>query len=161
MRFLGLSILILLALSTATTAVHAASQKAADPVVGFWITENKEAVVELYQCYEEICGRFAWFKDEQNGRIIRDDNNRDPSKRGRPLCQAQFMGGFVRAKRGSYPDGWVYNPNDGSTYDVTMTLQNRNTLRVRGYLLVPLLGQSQIWHRAKSMPPPCTATETP
>jgi uncharacterized protein (DUF2147 family) len=47
-----------------------------------------------------------------------------------------------------YVDGHCYNPRDGETYSVKMWITGPTSLRLRGYLAIPLLGQSQDWTRA-------------
>lgn len=90
----------------------------------------------------------------ENGDISRDTNNPDPALRQRPLCHMQFMGGFTpdADRQGHYTDGWIYNPRDGGIYSAEMTLIDHGTLKLRGYLFFPFLGESQIWKRATTMP---------
>jgi len=49
---------------------------------------------------------------------------------------------------GEYVDGYVYNPRNGETYRMKAEATGKTTLKVRGYLGISLLGQSQIWTRA-------------
>jgi len=67
----------------------------------------------------------------------------------------QFMGGFTPGKNGRYNNGWIYSPRSGSNYTARMTLKDRDTLDLHGYVLVPFLGESQIWKRAASDAPKC------
>jgi uncharacterized protein (DUF2147 family) len=133
---------------------RAAVQTVGDPVLGLWFTEGREAAVELYACAQEICGRFHWFKVDDGD--LRDDHNRDPGRRIRPLCKMQFIGGFTGEGEGRYGNGWVYDPNDGATYNASMTLVDRDTLDMRGYVLLPFLGQSQTWKRVSKHAAPGT-----
>lgn len=125
-----------------------------DAIQGVWYTQDRDGGVELYPCDGKICGRLYWLKDDGGSR---DEHNPDPAKRQRPLCHMQFMGDFTKNTDGRYTDGWIYNPDSGSTYHAQMRIVDRNTLELRGYILMPLFGGSQIWKRAGDLPS-CTGS---
>jgi len=150
--FITLAVIICIA-ATANGSPKMPVQNALKAISGRWYTEGHEGGIELYPCGDEICGRFYWLKDKmENGDISRDKNNPDPNLHRRPLCHMQFMGGFTPDQQSHYTDGWIYNPRDGGTYSAEMTLIDRDTLDLRGYLFFPFLGESQTWTRATSMP---------
>jgi uncharacterized protein (DUF2147 family) len=121
-------------------------------ISGFWLTDNKDGVVELYPCREKICGRFHWLKDDSPEAPSFDDKNPDPELRSKPLCGLQFMGGFEPRGNGYFSSGWIYSVHDGNTYSASLTLLGINTLELRGYFLIPLFGQSRIWQRTGPEP---------
>lgn len=152
--FATLAAFVLLAAIDSPRAKDSPEKAALKAISGLWYTQDKDGVVQLYPCDGEICGRFYWLKDDSPEDISRDTHNPEAGKRARPLCRMQFMGGFDPAGNGLYEDGWIYSPRHGANFSAEMTLVDKNTLKLHGYLLVPALGEDQTWTRAKK-PPRC------
>jgi uncharacterized protein (DUF2147 family) len=116
----------------------------AETIEGTWWTEGKEGKMKIEKTKS---GRYQVIivsgKDENK----KDVHNPDPKQRERKLKGIVIMWN-LKFEDGEYVDGYCYNPRDGNTYRVKMKITGKNSLRIRGYLLVPLLGQSQDWVRA-------------
>lgn len=126
-----------------------ADTKDKDDVVGFWYTQDRDGIIELYSCDLQICGRFYWVKYDEKKGVPRDHENPDPLKRDTPLCMMQFMGGVTIDGQKQYSHGWIYNPEDGQIYGARMTLVDNNTLDLHGYILHPIFGSNQVWTRTQ------------
>ena len=76
----------------------------------------------------------------------RDENNPDATLRSRWLSNIVLGEGFS-------PDGvrWtggnLYDPGSGRTYKASLQLAGDHFLEVRGYVGIPALGKTQVWHR--------------
>ena len=133
-----------LMISAAAGAAESAS------AVGFWVTQDHGAVVAIEPCSSGLCGHLVGLRtDRPPGEVSVDDRNPDAAKRNVPRCGLLLMGSMKPAgdTPGKWQDGWVYDPESGNTYSGTIRLEGPNTLRLRGYVGIPLLGRTEIWTR--------------
>jgi uncharacterized protein (DUF2147 family) len=120
-----------------------ATTPSADAIVGEWWTEGKEGLIRFVRSSDgTYSGILAGGNDPG-----RDVNNKDPALRKRPLLGIVLMW-HLRPDDGEYVDGYVYNPRNGETYRMKAEVTGKTTLKIRGYLGISLLGQSQTWTRA-------------
>jgi uncharacterized protein (DUF2147 family) len=127
--------------------VAAAQQPSA---IGFWVTADHGAVVQIEPCASGLCGHLIGLRtDHQPGTSDLDTENPDPAKRTNPRCGLLLMGGLkpVEGKPGKWADGWVYDPESGSTYTGKMQLDGADTLKLRGYIGISLFGRTETWTR--------------
>ena len=113
---------------------------------GHWLTEDENAVVEFYDCEDELCGWLVWL--EEGGEEF-DLENPDEDLRDRPLCELVMVWALERDP--DRPDEWrgghIYAPDDGRTYNARIRVEGEDRMELRGYVGRPLLGRSQIWTR--------------
>ncbi len=107
-------------------AAPAMAQPAVDAPVGDWLVQDGDGVVRIEPCGNLLCGTIVGTTAKRQ-------------------CNLTII------NVGEAPDGtWtghITNPENGSVWNVQIWLEGRNRLQLRGYLVVPLLGQTQTWTR--------------
>jgi uncharacterized protein (DUF2147 family) len=83
------------------------------------------------------------------GKTKVDRENPDPAKKEQPILGMNLVWGFTHAGENVWEGGSIYNPREGKTYKCKMTLENPDTLKVRGFIGISLLGKTNIWTRVK------------
>jgi uncharacterized protein (DUF2147 family) len=141
--------LLAVALLSVAAVISPAARADQTPVFGQWLTESKRGVVDVFPCGDKVCGKLVWMIEPiRRGAPALDDYNPKPELRERPLCGLLLLGDFHETEPKHWEDGWIYDPDSGKTYHANMTLEDNGMLRVRGYVGIPLLGESQHWTRA-------------
>lgn len=134
------------------TPLGALAELPSDSAHGYWLTENRKAIVRIAPCGGDTCGRMVWVENplDERGQPKRDEKNADAEKRVRPICGLELVGGLNKSSEGTWSDGWLYNPRNGETYSARIRALSSSELEVRGYMGVSVLGKSQIWTRVGS-----------
>lgn len=123
-----------------------------DAVVGTWLNGTKRGHVQIYKQGDNYFGKLVWLKepnDPTTNKPKLDTKNPDAKMQSRPLMNLNIMTGFEFDGGDVWDEGKIYNPEDGKTYSCKMTLKNPNTLDVRGYVGISLIGKTQTWTRIK------------
>jgi uncharacterized protein (DUF2147 family) len=121
----------------------------ADAVIGEWYTKENKALVQIYKIESTYSGKVVWLKEPKNddGSEKLDTNNPDESKQGNPIIGLNLVSGFVYKGKNKWADGTIYDPDNGKTYSCKMKLNEDNTLKVRGFIGISLIGRTQVWTR--------------
>ena len=136
---------------------------ATDPAFGYWLVENRRAIIELHPCGPMACGRIVWLAEpfDANGDPKTDMNNPDPAMRHRTLCGLPLIRGLAADAPGAWQDGEIYNSQDGRSYSVKISRGSDDRLEVRGFLGISLLGRSQHWTRVAGDRGGCSRMDQP
>jgi len=78
------------------------------------------------------------------GRPDVDHLNPDPKLRQRPLCGLTILWGLRPNGAGHWSNGWLYDPHDGHTYNVTAGVSSPNRISARVYRGVPFFGRTEM-----------------
>jgi len=134
----------------AITASFMAPANNADAIVGVWKTGEGTAMVRIYKNADKYQGKIVWLKepnDPETGKPKVDKNHPDESVRSRPILGLINVWGFVNKEENVWEEGNIYDPKNGNTYSCTIKMTNANTLEVRGYIGVSLIGRTDVWTR--------------
>ena len=151
------------AISGVLLGMTAGAAAAAPPVeTGVWINHTGKGAVEIRPCAasganaNRLCGFIVWLKEPNNrkGEPLTDGYNPEPSKRRRTICGLPVLGSLQRVS-GGYDNGWVYDPEQGASFDAAIELASRDRLILTGYKGVKFFSKSFTWRRAPADLPRC------
>lgn len=108
--------------------------------IGLWLVPDGDGVIEIDPCGGGLCGKIVGVTPANNqppGQVLAKD--------GRPLCQRTILQAPNQASAGVW-SGIIVNPNDDSQWNCEFWAEE-DGLHLRGYVVLPLLGQTQLWKR--------------
>ncbi|MBV8854296.1 MAG: DUF2147 domain-containing protein [Sinobacteraceae bacterium] len=133
--------------------LHAAVAPAEEAGVrGDW-QEPSGGVIQVAPCAEGLCLKIVVLSPGEHPHT--DVHNPDEKLRGRPLCGLRIGQDFKQIDAQHAEGGHIYDPKSGRTYSGSMTAEG-NSLRLRGYLGIKLLGRTETWTRVGQGHPTCT-----
>jgi uncharacterized protein (DUF2147 family) len=113
-------------------------------VIGNWLSESKDGIIQISQgeggAYE---GRIIG--GNHPGRL--DEKNPDPAQRAKALRGEVILRGLHYDGDGKWSGGAIYEPDTGRTYKCLVELVTADSIKVRGFIGISLLGKSQTWTR--------------
>jgi uncharacterized protein (DUF2147 family) len=121
-----------------------------DDIVGIWKDGKGKGHVQIYKQNGKYYGKIIWLQKpkDESGKPKVDKNNPNASLRNKPLLGLTMLKNF-QYDDGEWSGGHIYNPSDGKEYKAYMKLKDKNTLSVRGYVGISLLGKTDTWVRVK------------
>lgn len=126
---------------------------AQDQVVGLWLTEAGESLVEVFKASDGTYGgRVVWLREpkDSNGEDLRDVMNGTPRLRSRKVLGIDVLRGY-RHDDGIWRSGTIYNWRSGNSYNSKMYLED-GRLHVKGYYsLLFFLGRTKVWTRVTDL----------
>ena len=123
---------------------------AQDAIERVWYNQEKTAKVQVFKATDgKYYGKIVWLKEPNNeeGKPKVDKNNPDKAKKSTPLMGLQLLKGFKKDGETGYEDGTIYDPKNGKTYSCKINRKGE-TLEVRGYVGISLIGRTTIWTKA-------------
>lgn len=138
-KVFGFFIVVLLSLQNLS-----AQKVSKDAILGEWLSEKKDGKVLVYKQGEKFFGKIVWGRDGAR----KDANNPDPKLKEQNIIGSVILKDFDFTGK-AWEEGTVYDPNNGKTYSCTMKMPDANTLSIRGFVGISLLGRSTTWMRVK------------
>lgn len=145
LAFVG--IFSLIATAEAAKDSHPAQTKLPNPFtpIGYWRTEDSKAKVQVYECGEKkVCGKIITLKEPNDPKTGKPKVDPD----GKPMMGMEIMKNFSNDEAAHWEGGEIYDPKEGKTYSAEFTIEESGkVMKLRGYVLITLLGRTQTWHR--------------
>lgn len=141
-----------LLLSIAVQLLTAQDKKTGDEILGIWLTGSGNGKVEIYKNGNSYQGKIVWLKeptDPQTGKPKTDILHPDKKLHSRPIMGLINIWGFGYDGNGSWENGHIYDPKNGKEYKCIITMKDKNTLNVRGYIGITLIGRNDTWTRSR------------
>ena len=126
------------------------AQKTPNRITGVWYNGEKTSKIEIYETKSgSFAGKIVWLKEPNNeaGKPKVDYKNPDAKLQNRPLMDLVILSGLTADGNSKYLNGKIYDPKSGKTYSAKAELTNNNTLALRGFIGVSLVGRTDTWTR--------------
>lgn len=153
MKIFGKSIVLLLAafalVATSSFVNNTVNSDEGDDLVGVWEPSHGKARVKISKVGNKYFGKIVWLKEPTypDGTKKVDKNNPDSKMHETPLLGYTILKDFEFSGKKTWSNGTIYDPENGSTYNSTIKLKDKNTIEVRGYIGVSAIGRTDTWTR--------------
>jgi uncharacterized protein (DUF2147 family) len=118
-----------------------AQTTASDAVIGVWLSADKDGKVQIYKQGDKYYGKLVWMKAPR-----KDDKNPEAKLKNRDLQGVILLNGFKFTGK-AWEDGTIYDPKNGKTYSCIIKSTGANSLDIRGFVGISLLGRTTLWSR--------------
>ncbi len=111
-----------------------------NPLDGLWLTQDHGGVIQVASCGDRLCARIA-------GVVLDNPSDSVPvDYQGTSQCGLPLISDARQIQPGLWR-GHILDPRNGKVYGVELHLDDQGHLRLRGFLGVPLFGQTETWTR--------------
>ena len=144
---------LFLALTISITSLLCLGQNNPDAIVGKWITDANNCIVEVYKENAEYKAKVVWFdiKGKQPMNEWYDVKNPDKSLRSRKLLGMEVVNNLhYKQDDNEWADGVIYDATSGKKWDSVVWLTKDNSLKVKGYWLFRWISETRTFRRAEN-----------
>jgi uncharacterized protein (DUF2147 family) len=148
--YLVAALMMIMAFGQASAANFA--PVATPAIMGLWVTQDRGGVVAISACGDRLCAQIA-------GVVLDNPDDAMPvDYRGVSQCHLPLITDATRVGADLWK-GHITDPRTGVVYGVELRPGGDNTLHLRGFLGIPLLGRTEVWTRYMgSVPADCRMT---
>jgi uncharacterized protein (DUF2147 family) len=120
-------------------------------ILGTWLNESGKAKVKIVKRGTKFYGKIIWLRDpnDESGKQKLDKENPKKELKTKPIVGLEILKGFKYIGDKKWEGGTIYDPENGKTYDCNIAMKDNNTLKIRGYVGISLLGRTTVWSRVK------------
>lgn len=117
-----------------------------------------EVILEVGPCGAAKCAHVAWLRlpNGPDGKPLLDYRNPDAALQSRPVCGLEVISDFKKQPDGTWGDGTVYVSDLGQSFSGYAEILSPTQVKVRGYVLLPIFGESEVWSRVTKPFDHCT-----
>ncbi|MBX2828358.1 MAG: DUF2147 domain-containing protein [Flavobacteriaceae bacterium] len=120
-------------------------------VIGKWktiddVSGEAKSVLEIYEEDGKVYGKVVEIIKEDRQDAVCDQCKGDD--KDQPIMGMTIIRGLEK-DGDEYNGGRILDPENGKLYKCYITLEDPDTLKVRGYIGISLLGRTQYWYRVK------------
>lgn len=124
-------------------------------VLGDWMVNTGDAVIRIYEEGGIYSGKVVWAGRESTDWWVGEApfvipwSDRKATRRLKhtPSLGVDILTGLHFDGNKKWVEGRVFNVLNGKIYGCQLSLDEPDTLKLKGYIGVPLLGASVEWHR--------------
>ncbi len=102
---------------------------------GVWLFADKLAI-RAFDCGGLLCGQVVWL--------------RNPALRTGAMCGRTVIWGLRPADPRRWSGGWLYDPENGKTYDLSAELTSADAITARVYAGLAIFGKTEVLRRIPS-----------
>ncbi len=123
----------------------------AQSVYGKWKTIDDDtgdakSIVEIYEQKGKVYAKVVdLLSEEKNKELCTECSGKNKNK---PIVGLVIIDGLKKDGK-EWNGGKILDPANGKKYKCYITLENKDKLKVRGYIGFALIGRTQYWYRVK------------
>jgi uncharacterized protein (DUF2147 family) len=142
-------LLLLFLLISTSFCSYPPTPLAADDVVGIWLNTTGKGKVQVYRENGKYFGKIVWLREPLNEKGLpkRDALNPKDALKTQPLVGLVVLREFI-FQENEWTDGKIYDPENGKEYKCYLRMKDANTLLLRGYIGISLIGRTEVWSRS-------------